>query len=36
MAKAYKEAEFSEKITQFKLIQDFGEETVGKYFNLLK
>jgi len=36
MAKAYKQAEFSDKITQFKLIQDFGEDTVSKYFNLLK
>ncbi len=36
MAQAYRDDEYSEKITQFKLIQDFGKETVGKYFNLLK
>jgi hypothetical protein len=36
MAQAYKDAGFSEKISQFKLIQDFGEETYKQYFNLIK
>ena len=36
MATAYKNAGFNEKITQFKLIKDFGEKTVGSYFNLIK
>ena len=36
MAQAYRTAGFSEKISQFKLIQDFGEETYKQYFNLIK